>query len=80
MALVRPLYDLLFDAFRFLDCHGSKWDAFDECIHDVAETGIIRITRFAGLRSHLPREAELLSRCLEGFVPSHEPKITVQTS
>jgi RNAse (barnase) inhibitor barstar len=76
----KELHDLLFEAFQFPEYYGRNWDAFDECIHDVAVPGIIRITRFETLRSHLPREAELMARCLEDFVQNHEPKITVQIS
>jgi len=76
----RELQDLLFDAFQFPDYYGRNWDAFDECIHDVAVPSIVRIIHFEALRLRLPREAELMSRCLEDFVQSHEPKITIQVS
>jgi ribonuclease inhibitor len=76
----QELQDLLFHAFGFPNYYGSNWDAFDECIRDVPVPGAVRITGFQELRSHLPREAELLQRCLEDFAHVHEPKITVQIS
>jgi ribonuclease inhibitor len=74
------LHSLLFEAFGFPEYYGMNWDAFDECIRDVAVPGIVRVTRIEALRSRLPREAELFVRCLEDFAQSHEPRITVQIS
>ena len=74
----QELHDLLFEAFQFPDYYGSNWDAFDECICDVVVPRVIQITHFETLRSRLPGEAKLMSDCLEHFVQSHEPKITVR--
>ena len=76
----QELHGLLFEAFQFPEYYGRNWDAFDECIRDVPVPSVIQITHFDVLRSCLPREAELMSRCLEDFVQSHAPKITVQIS
>jgi len=74
----QELHDLLFEAFQFPDYYGRKWDAFEECIRDVAVPSVVQITNFEVLRSHLPTEAELMSGCLEDFVRCHEPKITLR--
>ena len=76
----QDLHDLLFEALRFPDYYGSNWDAFDECIRDVPVPSVIQITHFEELRLRLPREAELMSRCLQEFAQGHEPTITVQIS
>jgi ribonuclease inhibitor len=76
----QELHDLLGEAFRFPDYYGRNWDAFDECIRDVEVPNVIQITGFQKLRLHLPEEAEFMSRCLDDFVQSHEPKITVRIS
>jgi ribonuclease inhibitor len=76
----QELHDLLFEAFQFPDYYGSNWDAFDECIRHVPVPSVIQITHVETLRSRLPREAELMSDCLQHFVQSHEPKITVNIS
>lgn len=76
----QELHDLLFQAFQFPSYYGSNWDAFDECIRDVRVPSVIEITHFETLRSRLPREAQLMSDCLQGFVESHEPKITARIS
>ena len=61
----QELHLLLSEAFQFPDYYGKNWDAFDECIRDVQLPGLIEITGFELLRSHLPRDAELLSTCLK---------------
>jgi ribonuclease inhibitor len=76
----QQLHDLLSEAFQFPDYYGSNWDAFDECIRDIAVPSIIQISHFEMLRPRLPKEAELMSDCLEDFAQSHEPKITVRIS
>jgi RNAse (barnase) inhibitor barstar len=76
----QELQDLLFEAFRFPNYYGSNWDAFDECIRDVEVPSRVAITNFEKLRLQLPKEAELMSDCLEHFAQSHEPKITIRIS
>jgi ribonuclease inhibitor len=73
----RELHHLLFEAFRFPDNYGSNWDAFDECIRDIEVPKVIQITGFEKLPSHLPTEAELMSRCIDDFVSEREQKIVV---
>ena len=77
---LKELHNLLFEAFQFPDSYGNNWDAFVECIRDVEVPPIIQIKDFEKLRSRLPREAELLSRCLEDFVRSNESPVTIRFS
>jgi RNAse (barnase) inhibitor barstar len=72
------LHRLLSNTFHFPEYYGNNWDAFDECIRDVEVPSIIQIKGIERLRSHLPREAELLSKCFQDFAQeSNNPKIKV---
>jgi RNAse (barnase) inhibitor barstar len=61
------LHATLADALGFPDYYGHNWDAFDECIRDVPLPDALEISGLEQLRSCLPREAELLERCLDEF-------------
>jgi len=62
------LHQLLAASFHFPDYYGRNWDAFDECIRDVTLPAQVTIRGLKALRHRLPREAELLSQCIRGFV------------
>lgn len=72
----QELHNLLFDAFRFPDYYGHNWDAFDECIRDVELPLHVEITGLESLRVRLPREAELLQRCVIEFTEESHHDIT----
>jgi ribonuclease inhibitor len=62
------LHQLLAEAFRFPGYYGRNWDAFDECIRDVELPPHVEIRGIEALRRCLPREAELIDRCITDFV------------
>jgi RNAse (barnase) inhibitor barstar len=62
------LHQLLADAFQFPDYYGRNWDAFNDCIRDVELPRRVTIRGLEELRRKLPREAELLTRCVGDFV------------
>jgi RNAse (barnase) inhibitor barstar len=64
---VRALHRLLSSSFGFPDYYGENWDAFDECIRDVQVPPTISVVGIDALARRLPREAELLVRCLSDF-------------
>jgi RNAse (barnase) inhibitor barstar len=72
------LHRLLAAAFHFPDYYGQNWDAFDECIRDVELPARIEITGFEALRARLPREAELLQRCVGDFISESQHDITIR--
>ena len=74
------LHSLIAEAFRFLDYYGGNWDAFDECIRDVELPPHVEITGLDALRDRLPREAELLQRCVADFVQERHHDITLPTA
>jgi ribonuclease inhibitor len=60
-------------ALGFPDYYGRNWDAFDECIHDLAvPVSHIRIIGVAALEAQLPREARLLRECFEDYQQSDD--------
>ena len=76
----QELHGLLADAFHFPDYYGENWDAFDECIRDVELPTHIEIIGLEKLRERLPREADLLQRCVAHFVRESGHDITIQTA
>lgn len=72
------LHRLLAAAFQFPDYCGHNWDAFDECIRDVELAARIEIVGFEALRARLPREAELLQKCITDFVSESHHDITIR--
>jgi len=58
------LHNLIALVFSFPDYYGRNWDAFDECIADIAPPVFIVVTGFESLRFVLPREAKLFVDCL----------------
>ena len=71
------LHRLLAAAFHFPDYYGHNWDAFDECIRDVELPARVEIVGLEALRARLPREAELLQRCVADFVTETHHDITI---
>ncbi|MBE2285633.1 MAG: barstar family protein [Prosthecobacter sp.] len=67
------LHRLLATAFHFPDYYGHNWDAFDECIRDVELPARVEIAGLEALRARLPREAELLQRCVADFCYGDTP-------
>jgi ribonuclease inhibitor len=61
------LHSLLARALEFPDYYGYNWDAFNECIRDVPLPARVQITGLGALQTRLPREAELLQRCVDEF-------------
>jgi hypothetical protein len=53
--------------------YGRNWDAFDECIADVAPPVSIVVTGFERLRFILPREAKLFVDCLRSAAEKARP-------
>lgn len=72
------LDSLLAAAFHFPDHYGHNWDAFDACIRDVELPARVETTGFDALRTRLPREAELLRRCIGDFVSELHHDITIR--
>ena len=70
------LHALLAEAFQFPDYYGQNWDAFDECIRDVELPRHVEITGLEALRVRLPKEVELLQRCIADFVEETHHDIT----
>jgi ribonuclease inhibitor len=58
------LHERLAHVFSFPNYYGRNWDAYDECIADVAPPVSIVVTGFERLRFILPREAKLFVDCL----------------
>ena len=73
----QELHRLLAEAFHFPDYYGQNWDAFDECIRHVELPSRVEIVGFEALRLRLPREAELLQRCVADFIEESESEITI---
>jgi RNAse (barnase) inhibitor barstar len=46
------------------DYYGRNWDAFDECIADIALSVSIVVTGFESVQFILPREAKMFANCL----------------
>lgn len=74
------LHRLLAMTFHFPDYYGHNWDAFDECIRDVPVPDVICITGFQKLHCTLPREATLLSMCLQSFATKSGGRKVVHVS
>jgi RNAse (barnase) inhibitor barstar len=74
------LHSVLSGAFGFPDYYGRDWDAFDECIRDVALPPHVEITGLASLHARLPRESELLERCVRDFAQEGGHDITTSTA
>ena len=70
------LHSLLARALEFPDYYGHNWDAFDECIRDVSLPARVQVTGLAALQARLPREAELLQRCIDEFARESGHDIT----
>jgi RNAse (barnase) inhibitor barstar len=51
------LHERLAQVFSFPNYYGRNWDAFGECIADLAPPVSIVVTGYESLRSALPREA-----------------------
>ena len=75
----QELHALLAEAFHFPDYYGHNWDAFDECIRDVALPPRVEISGLEALRARLPREAELLQTCIADFVEESAHDITIRS-
>jgi ribonuclease inhibitor len=67
------LHERLAQVFSFPDYYGRNWDAFDECIADLAPPVSIVVTGFESLRFALPHEAELFAKCLHGAAEEAAP-------
>ena len=66
-ASAQSLHEMLAVALRFPDYYGKNWDAFWDCITDPDQSDMPRrliVSGFDMLQQRLPREAELLRRCL----------------
>ena len=74
------LHSVLSGAFGFPDYYGRNWDAFDECIRDAPLPPHLKIIGLASLHARLPREAELLERCVRDFVQESGHDITTSTA
>jgi ribonuclease inhibitor len=74
----QDLHRLLADALHFPGYYGRNWDAFDECIRVVELPPRIEIVGLDELRAHLPREAELLQRCVADFSEESAHDITIR--
>jgi len=63
----RSLHENLAAALGFPEYYGKNWDAFWDCITDPGQSTMPRrliIKGFGVLQDRLPREADLLRRCL----------------
>lgn len=67
------LHERLAQVFSFPDYYGRNWDAFDECIADLAPPVSIVVTGFESLSFALPREAKLFAKCLNGAAEEAAP-------
>jgi ribonuclease inhibitor len=76
----QELHSLLADLFHFPDYYGQNWDAFDECIRDVELPTRVEIVGLEALCARLPREAELLQRCVADFIKECAHDITIRTA
>jgi len=62
------LHELLAQKLRFPDYYGRNWDAFDECFGDPdagPQPQSVRIVGWLALARRLPRDADLLRRCID---------------
>ncbi|GMU65859.1 MAG: hypothetical protein AMXMBFR36_21330 [Acidobacteriota bacterium] len=57
------LHELIYRGLEFPSYCGMNWDAFDECIRDVALPRSVEIKGLSILGSVLPRETKLLRQC-----------------
>ena len=76
----QELHSLLAEAFHFPDYYGQNWDAFDECIRDVELPPRVEIVGLEGLRARLPREADLLQRCVTDFIEESAHDIIIRAA
>ena len=67
------LHKRLAQVFSFPNYYGGNWDAFDECIADIAPPVSIVITGFERLRFILPREAGMFVDCLRSAAGKATP-------
>jgi RNAse (barnase) inhibitor barstar len=73
----QALQELLARVFRFPEYYGRNWDAFDECISEVARPAAIRIVGISALKARLPRDAGLLLDCLRTASVEADLDVTV---
>jgi RNAse (barnase) inhibitor barstar len=67
------LHERLAQVFCFRIYYGRNWDAFDECIAEIALPASVAVTGFERLRFRLPREAKLLVDCLRSVSKKASP-------
>jgi ribonuclease inhibitor len=74
------LHDLLAARLGFPGYYGRNWDAFWDCITDPEQSELPKVLRIRGwptLCTRLPREAELLRKCLEDL-PAERQGVAVE--
>lgn len=69
----KTLHAELARVFFFPDYYGRNWDAFDECIDELALPASVTVLGFDGFRFRLPREAKLLAQCLRAMAERSPP-------
>ena len=76
---VDELHSTLSNALDFPDWYGKNWDAFWDAITTLVEMpSVLEFSGWAAFSSRMPREAEMLQRCLmdlENEYPELSPKL-----
>jgi ribonuclease inhibitor len=66
------LHELLSRTFAFPSYYGKNWDAFDECIGELALPAEIVLSGVEILKKSLPHDAHMLIDCLN-YAKSEAP-------
>lgn len=67
------LHRALAEAFSFPDYYGGNWDAFDECIAEIALPASVTVHGFEGFKFRLPGDAQLLIECFRAAAEQFPP-------
>jgi ribonuclease inhibitor len=69
----KTLHAELARVFLFPAYYGRNWDAFDECVGELALPASVNVLGFDGFRFRLPKEAKRLAQCLRAMAERSSP-------